>query len=237
MKGGLSSIQNCIWYMYGALLQTSIENEEQLWNRIQNAVQELQNEETLRRLHFNVLRRMDFCINENGGGMHLPYADSARIIVGSWWLVVLVIATTYCGNLVAFLTFPKIDIPITTLDELISHRDTVTWSFRKGSFLDSQLMTSTEMRFKTIYDNGLREETTTEMIKQVVDGKHVYIDWKIRLQYLMKKQYLQTYRCDLALGLDDFFDEQLALIVAQDMPYLPVINSEIKKITSSWTDT
>ncbi|KAJ8958545.1 hypothetical protein NQ317_019586 [Molorchus minor] len=44
----------------------SIQDEEQLWNRIQNAVQELQNEETLRRLHFNVLRRMDFCINENG---------------------------------------------------------------------------------------------------------------------------------------------------------------------------
>ncbi|KAJ8957626.1 hypothetical protein NQ318_017515 [Aromia moschata] len=31
----------------------SIENEEQLWNIIQNAVQELQNEETLRRVHFN----------------------------------------------------------------------------------------------------------------------------------------------------------------------------------------
>ncbi|KAJ8972466.1 hypothetical protein NQ317_016599 [Molorchus minor] len=45
----------------------SIENENQLWNRIQNAVQELQNEETLRRVHFNFLRRIDYCINENGG--------------------------------------------------------------------------------------------------------------------------------------------------------------------------
>ncbi|KAJ8955740.1 hypothetical protein NQ318_008612 [Aromia moschata] len=43
----------------------SIENEEQLWNIIQNAIQELQNEETLRRVHFNFLRRIDFCINEN----------------------------------------------------------------------------------------------------------------------------------------------------------------------------
>ncbi|KAJ8957248.1 hypothetical protein NQ318_007812 [Aromia moschata] len=183
MKGGLSSVQNCIWYMYGALLQQ--------------------------------------------GGMHLPSADSARIIVGSWWLVVLVIATTYCGNLVAFLTFPKIDIPITTLDELIAHKDTVTWSFRKGSFLDAQLKTSTESRFKIIYNKGLKEEsTTTDMVKEIVDGKHVYIDWKIRLQYLMKIQFAKTDRCDLALGLDDFFDEQLALIVAPDMPYLPVINSD-----------
>jgi hypothetical protein len=73
------------------------------------------------------------------GGMHLPHADSARIIVGAWWLVVLVVATTYCGNLVAFLTFPKIDIPITTIDELLDHSDTVTWSMTKNSFLETSL--------------------------------------------------------------------------------------------------
>lgn len=71
--------------------------------------------------------------------MHLPQADSARILVGAWWLVVLVVATTYCGNLVAFLTFPKIDIPITTIDELLAHRDTVSWSMTPGSFLEMQL--------------------------------------------------------------------------------------------------
>lgn len=97
-KGGLSSIENCMWYMYGALLQQ--------------------------------------------GGMHLPQADSARIIVGAWWLVVLVLSTTYCGNLVAFLTFPKIDIPITTIDELLAHKDTVTWSMTKGSFLETSLKVS-----------------------------------------------------------------------------------------------
>ncbi|KAJ8961600.1 hypothetical protein NQ314_005917, partial [Rhamnusium bicolor] len=170
-KGGLSSVQNCIWYMYGALLQQ-----------------------------------------------------------GSWWLVVLVVATTYCGNLVAFLTFPKIDIPITTIDELIAHKDTITWSFRHGSFLERQLKTSTESRFKILYDEGIKDVDIKDMILQVQNGKHVFIDWKIRLQYMMKKQYLQTDRCDLALGLDDFFDEQLALIVAQDTPYLPTINAEIKKL-------
>ncbi|KAJ8937998.1 hypothetical protein NQ318_015495 [Aromia moschata] len=58
-------------FIWGDLKQkvysVCIENEEQLWNSIQNAVQELQNEETLRRVHFNFLRRIDFCINENGG--------------------------------------------------------------------------------------------------------------------------------------------------------------------------
>ncbi|KAJ8950084.1 hypothetical protein NQ318_017809 [Aromia moschata] len=56
----------CDFSIWGDLKQkvysVSFENEEQLWNRIQNAVQELQNEETQRRVHFNFLRRIDFCM-------------------------------------------------------------------------------------------------------------------------------------------------------------------------------
>ncbi|KAH1009939.1 hypothetical protein HUJ05_004315 [Dendroctonus ponderosae] len=97
-KGGLATIQNCIWYMYGALLQQ--------------------------------------------GGMHLPYADSARIIVGSWWLVVLVIGTTYCGNLVAYLTFPKIEVPMTTIDDVLAHKEMVSWSYAKNTLFEARLHVS-----------------------------------------------------------------------------------------------
>lgn len=71
--------------------------------------------------------------------MHLPFADSARLLVGTWWLVVLVISTTYCGNLVAFLTFPKMEKPVKTVDDIIEHRQTLTWSIPKDTFLEDQL--------------------------------------------------------------------------------------------------
>ncbi|XP_015840718.1 ionotropic receptor 93a isoform X1 [Tribolium castaneum] len=185
-KRGLSSVQNCIWYMYGALLQQ--------------------------------------------GGMHLPQADSARIIVGAWWLVVLVLATTYCGNLVAFLTFPKIDIPITTIDELLAHSGTVTWSMPKGSYLERTLKYTTEPRFRYLFDKKVEVGNFKNMIEDIENGKHVHIDWKIKLQYIMKQQYLDSDRCDLALGLDEFLNEQLAMVVSQDTPYLEIINDEIKKL-------
>ncbi|KAJ8949642.1 hypothetical protein NQ318_010058 [Aromia moschata] len=63
----------CDFFIWGDLKQkvysVSIENEEQLWNRIQNAVQELQNEETLRRVHFNFLRAC-------GSSLYTKYWDT-----------------------------------------------------------------------------------------------------------------------------------------------------------------
>ncbi|XP_050293416.1 ionotropic receptor 93a [Anthonomus grandis grandis] len=185
-KGGLATVQNCIWYMYGALLQQ--------------------------------------------GGMHLPYADSARIIVGAWWLVVLVIGTTYCGNLVAYLTFPKNEAPITTLEDLIKRSDTISWSYSKNSFFEAQLKVSNDETYMKIYKGAKEKPNKRNMIAEIKAGRHVYIDWKIKLQYMIKQQFLESDTCDFALGSEEFSDEQIALIVAPHTPYLSRINQEIKKL-------
>uniref|UniRef100_A0A4Y0BNW6 Ionotropic glutamate receptor C-terminal domain-containing protein n=1 Tax=Anopheles funestus TaxID=62324 RepID=A0A4Y0BNW6_ANOFN len=184
---GLGKVNNCFWYIYGALLQQ--------------------------------------------GGLYLPYADSGRIIIGTWWLVVLVIVTTYCGNLVAFLTFPKIDIPVNRVMQLLRNDRGMTWSIRRGTFLEEILMDSTEPKYVQLYKGSqIITELSDELVERIEAGKHVHIDWRNNLRYLMKRQFLRTDRCDFALSTDEFLDEQIALVMPKESPYLELVNEEIKRM-------
>lgn len=42
----------------------------------------------------------------------------------------------------------------------------------------------------------------------------------------MKKEFMETGRCDFTLASEEFLEEQVAMIVAQESPYLPRINEE-----------
>lgn len=82
--------------------------------------------------------RSVYCqIFEFAGGMYLPKADSGRLIIGVWWIVVIVLVTTYCGNLVAFLTFPRFQPGFDYLHQLFIHRDFKELGLRNNTFFEN----------------------------------------------------------------------------------------------------
>ncbi|XP_046658223.1 ionotropic receptor 93a [Homalodisca vitripennis] len=165
------------------------------------------------------------------GGTYLPMADSGRLIIGTWWIVVLVVVTTYCGNLVAFLTFPKMDKVVASVHDLLERKDMLSWGIPDESYIKTLLMAADDPMLQEVYSRmQLHKELTPAVIQLVRDGRHAYIQSKTRLLYVMKSQFHATNTCDFSLGSEEFMFEKLGMIVSQDNPYLELFNKEIGKM-------
>ncbi|THK33261.1 ionotropic receptor 93a [Diachasma alloeum] len=177
------------------------------------------------------------------GGMNLPKTDGARLIVGTWWLVVMVVVATYSGSLVAFLTFPKMEAPIKNVDDVIERRGEITWSLPQDSFIEDFLTVSNEeglVDYKRLLRGNEPHAQTHDTVSyednihDVKGGKHVVIDWKSSLMISGRNDYIETGRCAFSLGTDVLFlEEPISMVVPTDSPYLGLINVQLQRMHES----
>lgn len=103
---------------------------------------------------------------------------------------------------------------------------------RSGTYLEDYIRDVQDLpKYTALYKGATFYPDETEQVADMVrKGKHAYIDWKSNLQYIMRREYLKTETCDFALSMDEFMEEQIALVLPYNSPYLELFNQELTRL-------
>ncbi|KAK3877760.1 hypothetical protein Pcinc_017553 [Petrolisthes cinctipes] len=130
----------------------------------------------------------------------VPSAPGIRPFLMSWWLMALVLATSYVTNIIAYITVPDQPRKIRTLEELASSRHPLQMS-DYGSFIPGYMATSNDpvyqrlankLSFLSEYDEIMVEviHNQAAIIEGTAYMDFVIRDWPVKdLYYVEEKLY------------------------------------------------
>ncbi|XP_067682753.1 glutamate receptor-like [Haliotis asinina] len=170
------------------------------------------------------------------GGAYLPKTGSGRTVLICWWLFAVIMAATYSGNLIAFLTDGREKTPFSSLAEMVQ-QDTYNWGFAGGTSVDTLFQDSNISVYRKIWQRV--EEMTArdpdwlspdgnEHLRRAVEKQYVYIAEESTLE-----MWDDPRRCSLQMLNENFRSMQLAVGLPQNSELVHVFSHLILRIIES----
>ncbi|XP_023239045.1 ionotropic receptor 93a-like [Centruroides sculpturatus] len=169
------------------------------------------------------------------GGIYLPEAISARIVVSTIWIFVIVIIATYSGNLIAFLTFPEASWLIQSLEDLVDNY-ALKILIKDGSGFHQEILESNTTILQKIKHRMENTDTIQlidnigEGIDSVIKGRSAYIEEKFVLANIINQDFNDTGMCRIVLVPRHYKETFLSIGLRHGSPLLEPLNKEIRNL-------
>ncbi|XP_046568874.1 glutamate receptor ionotropic, kainate 2-like [Haliotis rubra] len=170
------------------------------------------------------------------GGAYLPNTESGRTVLSCWWLFTVIMAATYSGNLIAFLTDGREKPPFSSLAEM-AQQDTYSWGFVGGAFLVTLFQESNISAYQIIW-HRVEEMTANhpdwlshdgnEHLRRAAESKYVYI-----AEGATFEMWDDPRRCHLQAITDNFAFGKYAVGLPKHSIYTQLFSKQILKVYES----
>lgn len=160
----------------------------------------------------------------------LPTFISVRLIIGTWWLVVVVFTAVHSGNLAASLSFYKTDLPIDDLVQVAKKYPHFKFGIKEGSYV-TLMNSSLFYDINTNFFVTIPANTTSDhAIELVLQTPFVWIAEKAILERKMKQISREEGICDIYVSKNYIQRSDWALALQKGSVFLEQFNHRIMQM-------
>ncbi|CAG7727347.1 unnamed protein product [Allacma fusca] len=162
--------------------------------------------------------------------------ERTRFLTVLWFFMTLVIANTYLGFLVSYLSSPQLFNIVDSLEDL-AHQHKIKWTFRSNTAHRSLFKRERSTGiYKLIADRTSRSDLVSsdkDGLQQVLRFHKAFIKEKSYLDVALENDFRKEKKCRFTLAKKTFFTVGIALAVRKKSPILEVLDTEISNSIST----
>ncbi|XP_027226082.2 glutamate receptor 4 [Penaeus vannamei] len=160
-----------------------------------------------------------------------------RALMGMWFLVTLVLMNTYSGLLVASLSFPKVAIPIASVEELVA-QDKLPWRLEQGGIILHTFETADVKMYKTLLQGskGFFPDCFAAR-EDIARGRFAGLCDVLAGDMMVAKTFSSTGRCDFYSPRQNIVTHTYTLVLQKNSPLKENVNFWLQELQErGWVD-
>ncbi|CAC5371236.1 GRIN [Mytilus coruscus] len=160
------------------------------------------------------------------GGSNLPKSQTGRTIICCWWLFCIILSATYCGNLIAYLTVTKEELPFDSLSAMVK-QDEYEWGVLGGTYWVTWFEQATVPYLQAVWNGIIATNQTDPRVLSTNPDVHMQKLRENYYAYIAEKSYFEiesSSDCDLHIAKEEFLPLQYAIGLPNNSPFTKIFS-------------